>query len=68
VNEPKSEIRASEIMHIEQKFYEGRSLSMRFGELADIDFAGARGKRVGAQAVEVQGLRFVKDWRFARQD
>ena len=51
-----------------EKFREGCSLAMRFRELADLDFAWTRSQRIGVEAVEVERLRFVEAWRFARQD
>jgi hypothetical protein len=51
-----------------EKFGEGFALARRFGELADADFAGTRGERVGAEAVEVERLSFVEARRFGRQD
>lgn len=50
-----------------EKFGEGRALAMRLCELADVDFAGARGERVGVQAVKVEWLSFVEACGFARQ-
>lgn len=50
-----------------EKFGEGCALAMRLGELADVDFAGARGERIGVKAVKVERLSFVEAWRFARQ-
>jgi len=41
---------------------------MRFCELADVDFAGARGERAGAEAVEAERASFVEACGFARQD
>lgn len=51
-----------------EEFGEGFALAVGFGELADADFAGARGERIGAKAVEVERLGFVEARRFARQD
>lgn len=50
-----------------EKFREGCALAMRLGELADVDFAGARGEWIRVQAVKVERLGFVEAWRFARQ-
>src|SRR5579864_8368655 len=50
-----------------EKFRERCSLAMRLGELADVDFAGARCERVGVQAVKTERLSFVEAWRFTRQ-
>lgn len=50
-----------------EEFGEGFALAVGLGELADADFAGTRGERVGAKAVEVERLSFVEAWRFARQ-
>jgi hypothetical protein len=51
-----------------EKFSEGCTLAMRLGELADVDFAWARGERVRVQAVKVERLSFVEARGFARQD
>jgi len=51
-----------------EKLREGCALAMRLGELADLDFAGARREWIGVQAVKVERLSFVDAWRFARQD
>ena len=50
-----------------EKLGEGFALAIGLGELSDADFAGARGKRIGAEAVEIERLGFVEARRFARQ-